>query len=196
MDERLLQAKGLCDKEPDEALRLCNEVMNEEMTGVNAEMALFMAAYIMMNAKRFGLAYQMYKRCAEAAPHVSETWSNMGMCLEEHDSDEAMRCFKQAEKLDPQNFRALANQALIYLQAGEPEKCIKYCDRALRINECKALLRLNLKMNQFEALERRLLPAPGLGITAQSANINGSPYCLSKTRLNPDMILSAFFRTC
>ena len=37
MDERLLQAKGLCDKEPDEALRLCNEVMNEEMTGVKLD---------------------------------------------------------------------------------------------------------------------------------------------------------------
>ncbi|MBY8982109.1 MAG: 30S ribosomal protein S8, partial [Candidatus Lokiarchaeota archaeon] len=30
-----------------------------------------------------------------------------------------------------------------------------------RINECKALIRLNLKVDQFEALERRLLPAPG-----------------------------------
>ena len=39
-----------------------------------------------------------------------------------------------------------------------------------RINECKALLRLNLKMNQFEALERRLLPAPGLGIIILTTN--------------------------
>ncbi|MBN1217006.1 MAG: 30S ribosomal protein S8 [Candidatus Lokiarchaeota archaeon] len=59
-----------------------------------------------------------------------------------------------------------------------------------RINECKALLRLNLKMNQFEALERRLLPAPGLGIIilttnqgimtlkeAQECNIGGMSLC-------------------
>ncbi len=59
-----------------------------------------------------------------------------------------------------------------------------------RINECKALLRLNLKMNQFEALERRLLPAPGLGIIilttnqgimtlteAQERNIGGMSLC-------------------
>ena len=39
-----------------------------------------------------------------------------------------------------------------------------------RINECKALLRLNLKINQFETLERRLLPAPGLGIIIMTTN--------------------------
>ncbi|TXT58341.1 MAG: 30S ribosomal protein S8 [Promethearchaeota archaeon] len=39
-----------------------------------------------------------------------------------------------------------------------------------RINECKALLRLNYKVNQFETLERRLLPAPGLGLIILSTN--------------------------
>ena len=39
-----------------------------------------------------------------------------------------------------------------------------------KINECKALMRLNYKMNQFEALERRLLPAPGLGIIILTTN--------------------------
>ncbi|MBY9006871.1 MAG: 30S ribosomal protein S8 [Candidatus Lokiarchaeota archaeon] len=39
-----------------------------------------------------------------------------------------------------------------------------------RINECKALLRLNLKIDQFEALERRLLPAPGLGTIIFTTN--------------------------
>jgi len=39
-----------------------------------------------------------------------------------------------------------------------------------KINECKALLRLNYKVNQYEALERRLLPAPGLGIIIVSTN--------------------------
>ena len=29
-----------------------------------------------------------------------------------------------------------------------------------KINECKALMRLNYKVNQYEALERKLLPAP------------------------------------
>ncbi|MFX1274796.1 MAG: 30S ribosomal protein S8 [Promethearchaeota archaeon] len=39
-----------------------------------------------------------------------------------------------------------------------------------KINECKALIRLNYKISQFEALERRLLPAPGLGIIIMTTN--------------------------
>ena len=39
-----------------------------------------------------------------------------------------------------------------------------------KINECKALMRLNYKLSQFEALERRLLPAPGLGLIILTTN--------------------------
>ena len=39
-----------------------------------------------------------------------------------------------------------------------------------RINECAGLMRLNYKINQFELLERRLLPAPGLGIIVLTTN--------------------------
>ena len=39
-----------------------------------------------------------------------------------------------------------------------------------KINECKALLRLNYSVNQFEALERDLLPAPGIGLIILSTN--------------------------
>ena len=39
-----------------------------------------------------------------------------------------------------------------------------------KINECCALMRLNYKLNQFEALERRLLPAPGLGLVIMTTN--------------------------
>ncbi|TXT67270.1 MAG: 30S ribosomal protein S8 [Promethearchaeota archaeon] len=39
-----------------------------------------------------------------------------------------------------------------------------------RINECRALLRLNYKIDQYELLERDLLPAPGLGIIILSTN--------------------------
>ena len=39
-----------------------------------------------------------------------------------------------------------------------------------RINQCEALLRLNYGFDQFEALERRLLPAPGLGVIVLTTN--------------------------
>ncbi len=39
-----------------------------------------------------------------------------------------------------------------------------------KINECSALMRLNYKINQFDTLERKLLPAPGLGIIVFTTN--------------------------
>ncbi len=39
-----------------------------------------------------------------------------------------------------------------------------------RINECAGLMRLNYKINQFELLERKLLPAPGLGLIVLTTN--------------------------
>lgn len=39
-----------------------------------------------------------------------------------------------------------------------------------KINECKALMRLNYTVHQFEGLERNLLPAPGLGLIILTTN--------------------------
>lgn len=39
-----------------------------------------------------------------------------------------------------------------------------------KINECAGLMRLNYKLSQFEMLERKLLPAPGLGIIILTTN--------------------------
>jgi len=39
-----------------------------------------------------------------------------------------------------------------------------------KINECRGLMRLNYKVSQFETLERKLLPAPGLGIIILTTN--------------------------
>ncbi|NHJ22506.1 MAG: 30S ribosomal protein S8 [Candidatus Lokiarchaeota archaeon] len=39
-----------------------------------------------------------------------------------------------------------------------------------KINHCAGLMRLNYNESQFESLERRLLPAPGLGIIVLTTN--------------------------
>ena len=39
-----------------------------------------------------------------------------------------------------------------------------------KINECSGLMRLNYKISQFEMLERKLMPAPGLGIVILTTN--------------------------
>jgi hypothetical protein len=134
MNDRLLHAKAIIKDEPDEALRICNEVLNESFDTQEGQMALFMTGFIMMEAERYGLAYQIYQRCAQLRPDMSEIWSNMGMCLEETDPDKAKRYFKKAYQLDKKNYRAMANHALMCLQTGEPTKCVELCNKALALN--------------------------------------------------------------
>lgn len=132
--QELLKAKSLIKTEPDEAIRICNKVLNQDFNGPDGQMALFMVGFAMLEAERYGLAYNIYERCAQLNPNQSEIFSNMGMCLEDYDPDKAIRMFDHAYKLNPKNSNALANKALIYLQKAEPEKCIRLSNKALDID--------------------------------------------------------------
>jgi len=132
-EERLRHAKELANTEPDEALILCNDVLNEHFDDPMGQKALFISAYIMQQAERWGLAYSLYERCAQLRPDISEIYSNMGMCLEEHDPDKARECFRHASTLNPKNPHPLANEGLMCLQTGDPQGCIDLSGQALAL---------------------------------------------------------------
>jgi hypothetical protein len=132
MTPELERAKSLAETEPDEALRICNDVMNREFDSDLGQIALFMSGYIMMQAERFGIAYHIFNRCAQMRPNQSEIYSNMGMCLEEDKPDMAIECFRKAIKLSSNNSNALANLGLMMLQTGKPNECINLCNQALK----------------------------------------------------------------
>lgn len=149
MKEQLLLAKSLAETQPDEAMRICNEVMNEHMTDQWGQMALFMTGYIMMQAERFGLAYHIYERCAQLNPRQSEIYSNMGMCLEESDPFKAIRMFQKAYQIKPDNALAYANEGLMHLMTGNPEKCISLSETALDIDGSVVAARHNMGLAQL-----------------------------------------------
>lgn len=130
----LLEAKDLIDSDPEEALRICNDVMNDHYDDIHGQMALFMSGYVMMGAGRDGLAYHIFSRCAELQPERSEIFLNMGMCLENDRHDMALACFQKAAALKPDCAKAYANAGLIYLQTGKPEKCVELSDKALALD--------------------------------------------------------------
>lgn len=134
MTPELLKAKNLAETEPDEALRICNDVLNKEFDTEKAQIALFISAYVMMNAERFGLAYNLYERCSQLRPNESDIYSNMGMCLEEEDPERAIELFKKAIKLNPDNHHAYANLALMKLHTGKPDECIALSKKALKLD--------------------------------------------------------------
>ena len=100
-EDDLQRAHDIVNECPDEALAICNDILNEHFDDTLAQRALFMSGYIMMEAERFGLAYNLFQRCAQLRPDISDIWSNMGMCLEEHDAEKAKAMFEKAYKLDP-----------------------------------------------------------------------------------------------
>lgn len=134
MTPELRRAKELADTEPDETLRICNKVLNDHIDDDEAQIALFMSAYVMMNAERFGIAYNLYERCAQLRPKESEIYSNMGMCLEEKAPQRAIRLFEKALKLNPNNKSAIANLSLMMLHTGKPDECISLANKALKID--------------------------------------------------------------
>jgi hypothetical protein len=148
-DARLIEAKNLANDEPDIALAICNDILNEHFEDEIAQKALFMSAYIMMQAERYGLAYNLYKRCAQLNPRVSEIYSNMGMCMEDYSPDKAKRLFQKAYKLDNGNAHALANEGLMRLQTGEPEACINLSKRALAIKPDLRAAKHNMGLAQI-----------------------------------------------
>lgn len=131
MHPKLKQAKELADTEPDEALRLCNDVLNDHYVDQDGEIALFMVGYIFMKAKRYGLAYHIYARCAQMRPDRAEIYSNMGMCLEDEQPKQAMQCFDKALQIDPKYYQAIANKGLCHLRLAEPAKCLELSKKAL-----------------------------------------------------------------
>lgn len=143
MNPLLVSAKELAKTQPDEALRLCNTVLNDHLDDLDAQQALFISAYIMMEAERYGLAYNIYKRCAELRPNQSEIYSNMGMCLEDVRPLEAIACFRKAQELSPNNEHALANESLMWLRKTNPLRCIDLAEKALLINPDLAVARHN-----------------------------------------------------
>lgn len=130
----LERAKELASTEPDEALRICNDVMNKEFDSEEGQVALFMSGFLMMEAERYGIAYHIFQRCAQMRPKQSEIYSNMGMCLEEERPLEAIRLFEKALKLNSENKSALANLALMYLHTARPQMCIDLCNKVLKLD--------------------------------------------------------------
>jgi len=131
MQEKLLRAKDLAEIDPEYALKLCNEVLEDDFYN---DMALFIQGYILMQSEKFGLAYNLFRRCAELRPDQTEIWNNMGMCLEIDYPTLAMDAFDKALELNPRNHHAMINKGLMYLKCGQPEKCVKLCNQALKID--------------------------------------------------------------
>lgn len=105
-------------------------------------MALFLSGYVMLQADRIGLAYNLLSRAAEFEDRA-EIYNNMGMCLDDLHTQEAIKCYEHALKLDPDNVPTLSNLAICHLKLAKFDKCIDLCNQALKIDPESRAARYN-----------------------------------------------------
>ena len=78
IDRQIQLAHDLAEQgEPDEALRIASNILNENPKEARA---LFLASYVFLQAERFGLAYNLLKQASVIVPFREQVWNNLGMC--------------------------------------------------------------------------------------------------------------------
>jgi tetratricopeptide (TPR) repeat protein len=132
IDALIKQAHDIVEHEPDEALRIASNILNDSP---NEARALFLAAFVFLHAERFGMAYNLLKRAAELVPFREQVWNNLGMCcLKMNLVDEARSYLHKSLKINSDNAPALNNLGLIEVNEGNPLKAIEYCNKSLKID--------------------------------------------------------------
>lgn len=131
--DAIIKAEGLITaNSPDEAMVVCNRVLNSDPDYVPA---IFTAARVLMKAERYGMAYSLNKRCADLMPAEAACWNNAGMCAAAVPGrlDEAEAMLRKALKIDPENTSAMNNMALVMVHRCQPDEAIKWANKSLAI---------------------------------------------------------------
>src|SRR5688572_5735789 len=116
----------------DDALRLCNEILNDDP---ESAAALYLAAWAFIKGERYGLAYNLLIRSAALNPRPQQTWNNLGMAaIGMHRLEEAEAFLEESLKRDPEAAASLGNMALIAVYNCDPQKAIYYADRAIKVD--------------------------------------------------------------
>ena len=141
IDTQIQLAHDLAEAgEPDEALRIASNVLNENPDEARA---LFLASYVFLQAERFGMAYNLLMRASQIVPKREQVWNNLGMCCMRMDRiDEARKHLNRALQIEAKNYAAMNNLALIEVNEGNPEKALDLAVRSLKIQP-----------NQWDVLE-------------------------------------------
>ena len=133
MPRELVVAESLRQRgELDEALRVCVNFMNDHFEHLPA---ITLAAHIMIDAGRFGMAQPLLKLASKLDPNSSIVWNNLGLCYQEGtDVSEGEACFIKALHRNPTDAFALNNLAQLYVNTAQPDKAINCADRAIELD--------------------------------------------------------------
>lgn len=116
---------------PDEALKLCSEYLNDNFGHIPA---MTLAAHILIDAGRIGLAHSLMLAAHKLAPEEPVILNNLGICYEKAQNlDEAEKYFVKALSRAPNDNLTLTNLGFVYLQKGQSERSRNCSEKAMRL---------------------------------------------------------------
>ena len=121
----------IAEDDPDEASRMCNDVLREDPDNAAA---MYLLGTLHARAERYGNALSLFERCTKIAPHRPEAWNNLGMAYHEcYVFDKSRDYFIRALALDNKP-GYMANIASSYSGAGNYVEALRWCKKALKLD--------------------------------------------------------------
>jgi len=162
LDAARSQFEEVCQTHPDDAMALFNiGLIHLNQTDSDSARAFFEKAYA-ADQKTFEIPYQLGKLLYEQGRHsqaldlfktgekirgdYAPLYSHMGRCLSDlQQTEPAIRAYKKAIKLNPNDAAALSDLGALYAQKGEnPDICITFCRQSVIIEPQNSLYRFRL----------------------------------------------------
>jgi len=114
----------------DEAMREAVSYLNDHFDDV---VGLMLAANIMVDAERLGMAQALLKRVVQIKPDLAVAWNNLGICYREGANlEEAEALFFRGLKLDPNDAALHSNLGQLYNNTAQPTLALKHLNRAIQ----------------------------------------------------------------
>lgn len=131
-DAQLRHAASLIERDPDEAHRILNDLLNKNPDDARA---LFVMARLYVHGGRHAIALHLMRQCAKLAPQKDAVWNDLGMTLSSVQRfREAREAFLEAVKRAPREAGHIANVAMTYLEESNWRKALEWSQRALDID--------------------------------------------------------------
>lgn len=133
MPPELYEAEKLrVEKQPDEAMRLCIKFMSENLDHAPA---MVLAANIMVEAERYGLAHPLLIRASQLEPKEAIIWNNLAyLYTEMGDFEEAEKAAQKALHNNPRYALGWNSLANVYVHLSKPVEAVRCADKAIELD--------------------------------------------------------------
>lgn len=112
---------------------------------------LFLRGTMDLQTGDSGRAIALLEKCVRLKPDQFDAWNNLGAAWrQEHQNEQARKCYEEALKLRPEEADILANLCAMSVNEGHPEQGIVYGERCLAIDPNHPQGRWNLALLYLE----------------------------------------------